>query len=76
LKAALINGGCDPLPVAGRARCLSSGWTSRAAWIEVDFGAGGLWHGTVHVAAGDERDRGAGGLAVQEHVDPGQVFGS
>jgi hypothetical protein len=41
----------------------------------VRVGAGGLRHGTVHVAADDEWDRGAGGLAVQEHVDPGQVFG-
>ena len=37
--------------------------------------AGGLGDGAVHVAAGDERGRGPGGLAVQEHVDPGQVLG-
>ena len=36
--------------------------------------AGGLGDGAVHVAAGDERGRGPGGLAVQEHLDDGQVL--
>ncbi len=40
----------------------------------VRVGAGGLGHGAVHVAAGDKRGRGPGGLAVQEHLDAGQVL--
>ena len=40
----------------------------------VRVGAGGLRDGAVHVAAGDERGRGPGGLAVQEHLDAGQVL--
>ena len=42
----------------------------------VRLGRGGLRHGPVHVPAGDERDRGAGGLAVQEHLDPVRSSGS
>src|SRR6266581_364436 len=34
--------------------------------------AGGLRDGAVHVPAGDERGRGPGGLAVQEHLDDRQ----
>ena len=37
--------------------------------------AGGLGDGAVHVAAGDERGRDSGGLAVQEHLDAGEVLG-
>src|SRR5216684_1131273 len=36
--------------------------------------AGGLRDGAVHVAAGDERGRGPGGRAVQEHLDDRQVL--
>ena len=38
------------------------------------LGAGGLGDGVVHVAAGDERDRLPGGLAVQPDVDLGEIF--
>jgi hypothetical protein len=36
---------------------------------------GCLRDGAVHVPAGDERGRGPGGLAVQEHLDDRQVLG-
>src|SRR5260370_419833 len=43
--------------------------------VEMSWGRGGVGDGAVHVAAGDERGRGPGGPAVEEHLDRGQVLG-
>lgn len=49
------------------------GWLGSLA-LAGDLRAGGLRDGAGHVAAGDERGRGPGGLAIQEHLDDCQVL--